>query len=94
MSKSSDHADDENPVWTREMFRRARPASEVLPGFIGETATAELMVRRTGRVATNDKRSVRSVRLPAEVIEAYEAMGTDWRQLVERTLRDHMPGRK
>ena len=98
MTRKSDEAaerpDAENPEWTRAMLRKARPASEVLPKYIGERATAELMRRKPGRPPSDDKRVVRSFRLPADVVEAYEATGTDWRQLVARTLRDHMPGRK
>ena len=98
MSKVSDEAaerpDEDNPEWTLAMFRRARPASEVLPKYIGEKATAELMKRKPGRPPSEEKRVVRSFRLPTDVAEAYESTGSDWRALVVKTLRDHMPGRK
>ena len=35
--------DDENPEWTAEDFRNARPALEVLPELIGQKATDELL---------------------------------------------------
>ena len=92
--EAAERPDADNPEWTRAMFRRARPASEVLPKYIGEKATAELMKRKPGRPPSDDKRVVRSFRLPADVVEAYEATGTEWRSLVAQTLRDHMPGRK
>ena len=34
--------DEDNPEWTAEDFARARAASEVLPGLIGQKATDEL----------------------------------------------------
>jgi len=94
LDEAAERPDDDNPELTRVIFRKARLASEVLPSIIGEKATAELMKRKPGRPPADDKRVVRSFRLPADVVEAYEATGADWRQLVTRTLRDHMPGRK
>ena len=94
LDEAAERPDEDSPELTRAMFRKARPASEVLPGIIGEKATAELMKRKPGRPPSDDKRVVRSFRLPADVVEAYEATGTEWRQLVTKTLRDHMPGRK
>jgi hypothetical protein len=47
MDKNSDHAaerpDDDNPELTRAELRRARPARDMLPGLIGEKASAELL---------------------------------------------------
>jgi len=36
--------DSDNPIWTAEMFRRARPARDVLPEIYGE-AIARKMLR-------------------------------------------------
>ncbi len=98
MSKKLDdpaeRPDEENPEWTRAMFRKARPASEVLPALIGKHATGELMKRGRGRPPSENAGVVRTFRLPSDVVEAYEATGKDWRQLVTKTLREHMPGRK
>ena len=41
--------DEDNPEWTKEDFARARPAAEVLPEFIGEKATQELMQENAGK---------------------------------------------
>jgi hypothetical protein len=46
-----EHIDEENPEWTREDMAKARPASEVLPGLIGQKATDELMRRGQGKSA-------------------------------------------
>jgi hypothetical protein len=42
---------DDNPEWTAEEVATARPASEVLPQFIGEKATQKLL--RQGRIPAN-----------------------------------------
>ena len=94
LDEAAERPDEDNPEWTRAMFRKARPASEVLPKYIGQRATDELMKPKIGRPPSEEKRLVRSFRLPADVVEAYEATGTEWRQLVAKTLREHMPGRK
>jgi len=35
--------DEDNPEWTAADFATARPAAEVLPAFIGQQATDELL---------------------------------------------------
>jgi hypothetical protein len=45
---------EDNPEWTAEDFAKARPASEMLPRFIGAQATQELM-RRGRRPQSRDK---------------------------------------
>ena len=50
--------DEDNPAWTADDFVRARPASEVLPQFIGQKATNELMRRGRGRPAKPHRKSV------------------------------------
>ena len=90
----AERPDEDNPEWTRAMFRKARPASEVLPKYIGQRATDELMRRKPGRPPSEVKRVPETIRVAEDVLDAYKSTGTNWRQLVEKTLRDHMPGRK
>jgi hypothetical protein len=42
-SDRAEMPDDDNPEWTDEMFAQARPAAEVLPRYIGQAATDELV---------------------------------------------------
>ena len=97
MTKRSDEAaerpDADNPEWTRAMFRKARPASEVLPKYIGQHATDELIRRKPGRPPAEEKRVPETFRFSEDLVKAYKATGPEWRKLVEKTLRDHMPGR-
>jgi hypothetical protein len=51
--------DEDNPEWTAEDFADARPASEVLPQFIGQAATdalTRLSRERSGKPGREKKR--------------------------------------
>ena len=94
LDEAADRLDEDNPELTRAMLRKARPASEVLPKHIGKHATADLMRRKPGRPPSEEKRVPETFRFSEDLVEAYKATGSNWRKLVEKTLRDHMPGRK
>src|SRR5271156_6295796 len=71
--KSADRAsrpNDENPEWTREDFAKARPALEVLAELFGPAA-AESIRRGRGRPAKVDKKVNQTLRLDADVLDAY-----------------------
>ena len=93
-TKRNDRAsrpDADNPEWTEEDFARARPASEVLPRFIGQAATDELLRRGMGRPAKPDRRVNQTLRLDPDVLEAYRREGPGWQALMNAVLRRHMP---
>ena|SRR5271167_362542 len=85
--------DEDNPEWTKEDFARARPAVEVLPEFIGEKATQELMRRSRGRPRKADRKVNQTLRLDQEVLEAYRREGRGWQTRINEVLRQHMPQR-
>jgi uncharacterized protein (DUF4415 family) len=85
--------DDDNPEWTKEDFARARPATEALPEFIGEKATQELIRRSRGRPPKADKKVNQTLRLDADVVEAYRQEGRGWQARVNEILRKNMPRR-
>lgn len=85
--------DEDNPEWTKEDFARARPAAEVLPQFIGEKATQELMRRSRGRPRKADRKVNQTLRLDQEVLEAYRREGRGWQTRINEVLRQHMPQR-
>jgi uncharacterized protein (DUF4415 family) len=85
--------DKENPEWTKEDFARARPAAEVLSKFIGEKATQELMRRSRGRPPKADKKVNQTLRMDADVLEAYRQEGKGWQTRINEVLRQHMPQR-
>jgi uncharacterized protein (DUF4415 family) len=70
-----DNPDEDNSKWTAEDFARARPASELLPKFIGQKATDELMRRGRGRPAKPNRKVNQTLRLDPDVPEAYRTEG-------------------
>jgi uncharacterized protein (DUF4415 family) len=83
--------DEDNPEWTVEDLARARPASEVLPKFIGQAATDELLRRGRGRPAKQNRKVNQTLRLDPDVLEAYRREGPGWQALMNEVLRRHMP---
>jgi uncharacterized protein (DUF4415 family) len=83
--------DEENPEVTAKEFARAKPASEILPRFIGEKATEALMSRGRGRPPKADKKVSQNLRLDADVLDAYKRGGRGWQTRINQVLRDHMP---
>jgi uncharacterized protein (DUF4415 family) len=79
--------DPENPFWTNEQFRRARPAREVLPEIFGK-AIARKMLRPRGRPKSADPRTSISLRLPQDVLARWKATGPGWQtRMVEALSR-------
>jgi uncharacterized protein (DUF4415 family) len=94
-SKDDDRAsrpDEENPEWSAEDFRCARPALEVFAEVFGPEA-AETLRRGRGRPAKSDRKVNQTLRLDADVLEAYRQSGPGWQAMMNRVLRAHMPGR-
>ena len=83
--------DDDNPAWTKEDFAKARPAAEVLPRFIGEKATQELMRRSRGRPRKADRKVNQTLRLDPEVLDAFRQEGAGWQVRINEILRKNMP---
>jgi len=85
--------DEDNPEWTEEDFAKARPASEALPEFIGEKATEELMRHSRGRPRKADRKVNQTLRLDADVLEAFRREGSGWQARINEILRENMPRR-
>ena len=83
--------DEDNPEWTEADFARSRPASEVLPRFIGQQAADELMRRGPGRPAKPDRKVNQTLRLDPDVVDAYRRQGPGWQAHMNEVLRRHMP---
>ncbi|HEV2101102.1 MAG TPA: BrnA antitoxin family protein [Stellaceae bacterium] len=86
--------DDDNPEWTKEDFAAARPAAEILPEFIGENAAQTLTRRGRGRPRKLDKKVNQTLRLDADVLEAYRQQGKGWQRRINEVLREHKPHRR
>ena len=84
--KNPERAGRDNPAWTKETFRRARPAREVLPKLFGKAA-AEEMLRPRGRPKTGNARIAISLRLPPEVLARWKATGPGWQTRMAEKLK-------
>lgn len=70
-------ADPDNPEWTEEDFRAAKPFAEVFP----EMAAA---IRRRGPARTKE---AISIRIDSDVLEKLRASGEGWQSRVNAVLR-------
>ena len=75
--------DDENPEWTAEDFRRARPAREVMPELI---EAAENLRRRLGRPKLEHPKEHVSLRLDPVIVKAFKKDGPGWQGRINDTL--------
>jgi uncharacterized protein (DUF4415 family) len=82
--------DDENPEWTKEDFKHARPGVEALPELLGAELAARLLMPR-GRPPGEHEKVSTTVRLDKDIIEAFKAEGRGWQTRINQTLREHMP---
>jgi uncharacterized protein (DUF4415 family) len=77
--------DDENPEWTAEDFKRARPASEVLPPELYAKLVARQPDQRGPQKAPT-KVPV-TLRLDRDVVEAFKADGAGWQTRINTALK-------
>jgi len=83
--------DEENPEWTREEMRRARPALDLVEQHFGAQA-ADALKRGRGRPAKPNRKVNQTLRLDPDVLEAYQREGQGWQTRINDVLRQHMPG--
>jgi len=84
MRKNASSPDAENPEWTPEEIRGARPLMEVLP-----KATVEAVRRYRGQRGPQKSptKELISLRVDREVVAAYRATGPGWQQRAGEALR-------
>lgn len=84
--------DADNPEWTDEMFAKARPASEVLPGiFPADLAAQMLKPKRTRGPGKRPTKASTTLRLPAETLERWKASGPGWQTRMAELLSRRAP---
>ncbi|MBL0935612.1 MAG: BrnA antitoxin family protein [Rhizobiaceae bacterium] len=74
-------ADPDNPEWTEENFRNARPFADVFPHF------AESIRRARGRPSVEHPKKQVTLRLDADVVESFRAGGRGWQSRMNAALR-------
>jgi uncharacterized protein (DUF4415 family) len=77
--------DAENPEWTPEMFARARTMREVMPEIV------EAMKR--GRPKMANPKTLISIRVAADVLAEYKALGRGWQTEMGSDLAAAIKGR-
>jgi uncharacterized protein (DUF4415 family) len=73
--------DLENPEWTAEDFRKARPAREVLPPSL----LRKVGVRGPQKTPTKE---LVSIRLSRNVVESFRASGAGWQTRIDHALKE------
>ncbi len=84
MRKRASDPDIENPEWTEEDFRRARPALEVLPAAVVKAMAAHRRARGPQKAPT---KQLVSLRLDKDVVAAFRASGAGWQARANEALR-------
>jgi uncharacterized protein (DUF4415 family) len=80
--------DKDNPEWTESMITQARPAREALP----ESFFNEMKKLRGQRGEQKAPKKVPvSLRLDAEIVEAYKATGKGWQSRINDVLLNNLP---
>ncbi|MEQ1897475.1 MAG: BrnA antitoxin family protein [Vicinamibacterales bacterium] len=89
MRKRPSRPDADNPEWTNEDFRRARPALEVLPKALIEAMRRYQGQRGPQKAPTKVQISLRVDR---DVVDALRASGRGWQTRAGEALRRHVRG--
>ncbi len=82
--------DEENPEWTEQDFKNARPGLELIAELYG-AHVADALRRGPGRPPKADKKVSQNLRLDPDVLAAYKQQGQGWQTRINQVLRDHMP---
>jgi uncharacterized protein (DUF4415 family) len=70
---------NDNPDWTREDFRRARPAAKVIPDIVEAK-------RGRGRPKVPNPKIPVTLRLDPRVVDAFRATGPGWQTRINDAL--------
>ena len=75
---------------TRDDFKRARPAAEVLPGILGAELAAEILKRKRGQrgVQKRPTKEPALIRYSKEVLEYFRATGPGWQTRMDKVLKE------
>lgn len=77
----------DNPEWTEEDFKSARPAREVLPELFGKKMADEMLKKR-GRPKKAHPKVPTTIRLDADIVAAFRADGPGWQARINHALRE------
>jgi uncharacterized protein (DUF4415 family) len=84
MRKNASRPDVENPEWSAEEVRQARPLMDALPQ---ETAAAVRRYRGQRGPQKSPTKELVSLRVDREVVAAYRATGSGWQKRANEALK-------
>ena len=70
----------DNPEWTAEDFREAKPFAEMFPDLARSLADGDTVI-------VGDPKLNKLVALDRRVVEKFESQGGDWRERINEVLR-------
>lgn len=80
--------DQDAPEASQEWFVKARPASEVLPGLLGDAAAKAMLKPKRGRPALDKPKEHVNIRLDADIVGAFKGSGAGWQTRLNNALRE------
>ncbi len=80
--------DRDNPEWTEDDFARARPAQEIHPELVADSAK-----RKRGERGPQKKpvKEMVSLRIDGDLLAKYKATGKGWQNRMTEALRKAAP---
>lgn len=71
-----------------EEFKKARPASEVLPEIFSKEVADERLSKKPGRPLGSGLKESQTVRFDRDIIAAFKATGKGWQTRMNEALRE------
>jgi len=81
---------EENPEWTEEDFKKALPASEFLTENLPLHRAEELLKPKRGRPKSDNPKEQVTLRIDADVLEAFRSRGSGWQTRMNEVLKRHV----
>jgi uncharacterized protein (DUF4415 family) len=87
MRKNMSRPDSDNPEWTPDEIRAAKPLIKLLPKKTAEAIRRSRGQRGAQKTATKE---LISLRIDRDVLAAYRATGTGWQTRANQALREYV----
>ena len=80
--------DQTAPEATDVWFAKARPASDVLPGLLGDTVAREMLKSQRGLPPLMAPKERVNIRLDADIVQSFRRTGDGWQTRLNNALRE------
>jgi len=80
--------DQTAPEATAVWFARARLATDVLPGLLGDAAAQEILKPKRGRPPSTAPKEHVNIRLDADIVQSFRRTGDGWQTRLNNALRE------